>query len=80
MISVHVKLYGTLPNRFEGYDPDKGLTVRLARGDCVSHLTGKLNIAPADTGVVAMDGRVAKPTDVVPDGAHIRIFQLAHGG
>ena len=80
MITVHVKLYGTLPGRFEGYDPAKGLTVRLSRGGRVSDLTEKLNISPVDTGVVAIDGRVAKPSDVITDGAQVRIFQVAHGG
>ena len=80
MITVHVRLYGTLPWRLEGYDPDKGLSVQLSRGGRVSDLTKKLNISPVDTGVVAIDGRVAKPSDVISDGALVRIFQVAHGG
>ncbi|RJQ86504.1 MAG: hypothetical protein C4519_01955 [Desulfobacteraceae bacterium] len=80
MISVNVKLYGTLPWRFQGYDPEKGLTVQLGQGARVLDLTEKLNIAPADTGVVAIDGRVAKPEERIRAGATIRIFQVAHGG
>jgi sulfur carrier protein ThiS len=80
MITVHVKLYGTLPERFEGYDPERGLTVQLSPGERVGDLTARLNISPEETGVVALDGRVAKPADIVPDGARIRIFQVSHGG
>lgn len=80
MITVNVKLYGTLPWRFQTYDSDKGLTVELPRGARVIDLSKQLNIAPADTGVVAIDGRVARPEDVLPDGASIRIFQVTHGG
>lgn len=80
MITVHVRLYGTLPWRFANYDPEKGLTVQLDRHARVIDLTDKLGLAPADTGVVAMQGRVAKPDDALPDGAQVRIFQVSHGG
>lgn len=80
MINVAVKLYGTLAWRIQGYDPEKGLHLEFAAGASVADLTQRLNIAPEDTGVVAMDGRVAEPGDALYDGARIRIFQVAHGG
>lgn len=80
MITVTVKLYGTLPRRFPAYDPQKGLTVTLGPGATLADLTRQLNITPEDTGVVAMEGRVADPDELLPDGARVRIFQVAHGG
>lgn len=80
MIKVTVKLYGTLPWRFQGYDPEKGIRLEFAQGARVTELTSRLNLTPQDTGVVALDGRVATPQDALYDGAQIRIFQMAHGG
>lgn len=79
-IRVAVKLYGTLSWRVQGYDSANGLTLELARGARVIDLTEKLNITPEDTGVVAIDGRVARPDDALSDGASVRIFQKAYGG
>ena len=80
MINVAVKLYGTLSWRIQGYDPEKGLRLEFATGASVSDLTERLNLAPEDTGVVALDGRVCEPQEPLYNGAQIRIFQVAHGG
>ncbi|MDA8137257.1 MAG: MoaD/ThiS family protein [Desulfobacteraceae bacterium] len=80
MIKVIVKLYGTLPERIQAYDPDKGLILEFAQGTKVADLTQRLNLAAEDTGVVALDGRVAAPETSLYDGAQIRIFQAAYGG
>lgn len=81
MITVNVKLYATIAQRIQGYDPQKGLEVKLPPDATVEDLTRHLNIRPQDTGVVAIAGRVARPEDPLEDGADdIRIFPLAHGG
>jgi len=80
MINVHVKLYGSLPGRVPGYDPEKGLTLELARGARVCDLAARLGIAAEDEMVVAMAGRVARPDDPIENGATLRIFPVAHGG
>ncbi|MBR9980409.1 MAG: hypothetical protein KFF50_05235 [Desulfatitalea sp.] len=80
MITVTVKLYGTLPQRMPAYDPQRGLVVTLGPGATVADLTRQLNLTAEDTGVVALDGRVAQPEDRLPNDAHIRIFQVALGG
>lgn len=79
-MKVAVKLYGTLAWRIQGYDAEKGLELEFVEGACVADLTERLAIAPEDTGVVAMDGRVTEPGDPLYDGASVRIFQVAHGG
>lgn len=80
MIEINVKLYGTLAERLRDYDPENGMTLRLEPGARIADLFAKLSIAPADTGVVAVDGRVARPGDELRDGARVRIFQVTHGG
>ena len=80
MIKVAVKLYGTLAWRFQEYDPEKGMLLEFDQDARVSDLTQWLNLTPEDTGVVALDGRVAAPDDPLYNGALIRIFQVAHGG
>ena len=80
MINVHVKLYGSLPERVPGYVPEKGLTLELARGARVCDLAAQLGIAAEEEVVVAMAGRVARPDDPIENGATLRIFPVAHGG
>lgn len=80
MISIRVKLFGTLPQRFEGYDSVRGLTVRLHHGAHIRDLTAHLQLNPSETGMVVMAGRVVPPDKVLIDGARVRIFQVAHGG
>lgn len=80
MIKVLVKLHGALQERVPGYDPDQGLALEFARDARVRDLTRRLNLAPEDTGVVAMDGRVADPDAPLYEGANVRIFQAAFGG
>ncbi len=80
MINIAVKLYGTLAWRIQGYDSEKGLHLEFAESACVVDLTDRLDLTPEDTGVVALDGRVAEPNDTLYDGAQVRIFQVAHGG
>ncbi len=80
MLTVTIKLYGSLPGRVPGYDPEKGLTLKLAQGACVNDLAMQLGIAAEDEVVIAMAGRVARPEESVEDGATLRIFPMAHGG
>lgn len=80
MITVNVKLFGTLPKRFAGYDKESGLTITLGPDAKVADLTRRLNISGADAGVVAMDGRVVKPGQRLKDGASLQVFQRLYGG
>jgi len=79
-IQIVVKLYGTLPRRFQEYDPEKGMLLEFAQGARVADLRSRLNLTAQDSGVVALDGRVAATGDLLYDGAQVRIFQMAYGG
>jgi sulfur carrier protein ThiS len=80
MPTVYAKLYGSLPERFPGYDPEKGLTLELAQGARISDLTAQLGITAEEEMVIAMAGRVARLEDPLEDGATLRILPVAHGG
>jgi sulfur carrier protein ThiS len=80
MITVNVKLFGTLPQRFAGYDKKNGLSVTLEPGAKIADLTDKLNISSTDAGVVATEGHVAKPDQQLTNGACVQIFQRLYGG
>lgn len=80
MITVNVKLFGTLPDRYAGYDKEKGMIISLEPEATVADLTRELKLASPDYGVVAMDGQVAKPEQKLKDNAHVQIFQRLHGG
>ncbi|MBI5062816.1 MAG: MoaD/ThiS family protein [Desulfatitalea sp.] len=80
MLTITIKLYGSLPWRVPGYDPEKGLTLELAQGALVTDLATQLGIAAEEEMVIAMAGRVARPDDPIEDGATLRIFPVAHGG
>ena len=79
MISVTVYLYGTLPRRFAGYDPQQGYTAALDRGADISDLLEHLglareNVAPVINGIIADQGRK------LADGDRVRLFQPVQGG
>ncbi|MCF8036383.1 MAG: MoaD/ThiS family protein [Desulfobacteraceae bacterium] len=79
MITVTVYLYGTLPRRFEDYDPKQGYPVALDQGADISDLLGHLgfareNVAPVINGIIADRGRK------LADGDRVRLFQPVQGG
>lgn len=78
-VLVTVKLYGTLPQRFESYDPQKGLRVRLGPGARVSDLVRHLGFTD-ETVVAVVDGRVAGGDAPLAEGAAVNLLQPAHGG
>ncbi len=80
MLTVHIKLYGSLPGRVPGYDPEKGVTLELDPGARISDLAARLGIGADEEAVIAMAGRVARRDDPVENGASLRIFPVAHGG
>ncbi len=79
MITVLVRLYGTLPRRFEGYDPQKGLTVALWPGADTSDLLRHLGLVD-ETVAAVIDGMIVWHNRPLADGALVRLFQPAQGG
>ena len=79
-MKVRVKLFGTLPQRYPGYDSSQGLEVEIPDGAKVKDLLARLEIYASDGGLVAVDNLVLQQDDVLQEGVAVRIFQSALGG
>ena len=79
-MEVTVKLFGTLPERHSGYNPEEGLFLSLPEGATVKDLLEKLGLAESDRCVTVVNGRVEKREHVLVDGTAVSIFQLVTGG
>jgi len=77
---VRVKLFGTLPQRYPGYDSSQGLEVEIPDGAKVKNLLARLEIYASDGGLVVVDNLVVQQDDVLQEGVAVRIFQSALGG
>ena len=79
MITVSVRLYGTLPGAVKGYPQQKELTVSLEPDARVNDLIRHLGLR--EQGVVAaVDSRIINDNEPLADGACVRLLQAAHGG
>ncbi len=79
-MKIRVKLFGTLPKRYPGYDPSQGLEVEIPDGAKVKDLLTRLEIVASDGGLVAVDNLVVQHEDALKEGISVRIFQSAFGG
>ena len=79
-MNVTVKLYGTLSSGVPGYQHLRGIEINLLDGATVNDLLARLDIARTQKAVVAIDGRIQKACEKIPEGAHVQIFQPVHGG
>jgi len=79
-MKIRVKLFGTLPQRYPGYDPSHGLEVEIPDGAKVKDLLARLKIFASDGGLVAVDNLVVQHDDALKEGVSVRIFQSAFGG
>ena len=75
-----VKLYGTLGANVNGYNHLQGLKVDLRHDATVGELLAELGIVKSQKVVVAVDSRIQKTEDRIPNGAHVHVFQPMHGG
>lgn len=79
-MKIRVKLFGTLPQRYPGYDSSRGLEVEVPDGAKVKDLLARLEIYASDGGLVVVDNLVVQQDDVLQEGVSVRIFQSALGG
>ena len=77
---VRVKLFGTLGQRFPGYQPECGIEVEIPDGARIRDLLSHLDISQSQGGIVSIDGRLMKPHDKLENGALVNIFQPVFGG
>lgn len=79
-MKIRVELFGTLPKRFPDYDPATGMEIEMPEGASVGDLLARLHISSRESGVVAMEGKVAGPADPLREGVSVRVLQQVHGG
>ena len=77
---VRVKLFGTLSQRFPGYQPTQGIEIDIPDGVRVKDLLAHLKISKYQWGVVSMESRILRTDDKLQDGASMHVFQAVHGG
>jgi len=79
-VQLNIKLYGTLDKWVPGYNPETGCAVHLAAQSTVADLIDHLGIPPRSVGLVSVNGRAAKKTDVLPKSGMVKVFHPIFGG
>ena len=79
-MKVRVKLYGTLGQRFPGYQHSQGLEVDIPDGATVKDLLALLEISESQGAVVIVEGRVLKADDKMRCGVQVNVLQAIRGG
>ena len=80
MITVSVKLYGTLPRHIPGYDSQAGITMQVEEGSTFEDLIRILHLPPAEARVIIAEGVSRKASDTVSNGEEIGFFLPMAGG
>ena len=79
-MKVRVKLFGILGQRFPGYHHEQGMDVEIPDGARVSDLRRHVELSVLNGCVVAVEGRIVKPTDVLENGTTVVVLQAGAGG
>jgi len=79
-MKTRVKLYGTLSQRFPGYQHSQGIEVEIPDGATVKDLLALLGISESQGAVVITEGRVLKADDEMRCGAQVNVLQSIQGG
>ena len=79
-MKTRVRLYGTLSQRFPGYQHSQGIEVEIPDGAMVKDLLGLLEISESQGAVVIMEGRILKADDKMRRGVPVNVLQSIGGG
>ena len=79
-MKVSVRLFGTLGQRFPGYEHSQGMEVEIPDGATVNDLLAHLEISESRGIAVAVEGRVLKADDRIGFGAPVHVLQVLSGG
>jgi molybdopterin converting factor small subunit len=80
MITVQVKLYATLRQRFPSLRIGEAMPVELPDGSTVAQLVQELDIEPDLAKVVFVNNRVRRGEQALADGDAVAIFPPVAGG
>ena len=79
-MKISVRLFGTLARDFPGYHRAAGLEVEIPENATAGDLLFQLKFAESRSAVVAVNGKLMKPDDILPAGAIVNVFQSVFGG
>ena len=79
-MKVRVKLYGTLSQRFPGYQPSQGIEVEIPDGATARDLLALLDIPDSHGVTIVAEGRVLKADDRIRCGVPVSVLQVIYGG
>jgi sulfur carrier protein ThiS len=79
-MKIRVKLFGTLSQRFPGYQQAQGMEVEIPNGATVNDLFAHLEISESRGVAVAVEGRILKADDRIEGGAPVHVLQVLSGG
>jgi sulfur carrier protein ThiS len=79
-MKIRVKLFGTLSQRFPGYQQAQGMEVEIPDGATVNDLFAHLEISESRGVAVAVEGRILKADDRIEGGAPVHVLQVLSGG
>jgi thiamine biosynthesis protein ThiS len=77
---IRVKLFGTLSQRYPGYQQAEGLEVEIPDGATAKDLLAHLGIPESRGVAVAVDGRILKADERIAGGAVVHVLQVLSGG
>ncbi len=79
-MKIRVRLFGTLARGFPDYEPATGFEIEIPENAKVGDLLAHLKIAKSHRAVVAINGRIMKPDDILQSGAAVHVLQSVFGG
>jgi sulfur carrier protein ThiS len=79
-MKLKVRLYGTLSQRFPGYQHSQGIEVDIPDGATVKDLLALLEISEDRGAVVIAEGRILKADDKMRRGVPVNVLQAIYGG
>ena len=79
-MKIRVRLFGTLGRDFPDYEPATGFEIEIPENAKVGDLLVHLKIAESQRAVVAINGRLMKPDDILQSGTAVQVFQSVFGG
>ena len=79
-MKIRVKLFGTLSQRFPGYQQAQGMEVQIPDGATAKDLLDLLEIPDSQGAAVAVGGRILKADDRIGCGAPVHVLQVLSGG
>jgi sulfur carrier protein ThiS len=80
MPKLKIKVFGTLQQSFEHYDPAKGMTLTVPDGSTVADLMEILGLEARQVGMVALNGVLVAADRALGEGDELKIFQPISGG